>query len=85
MNDPTTMRRFILIRDKHTCQECNTRHVLVSEFEIDHIKPLYESYGDASYFSPDNAQLLCIGCHKKKTKVDLARWRTYFKENGKQN
>ncbi len=87
MNDPSVMRKVVLIRDKLTCRSCEERSPLAKDFEIDHIKPLYESYGDLSYFSTENTQLLCIKCHKIKTKIDLERWRTYFKErpNGNQD
>ena len=56
------------------------RSPLAGDFEADHIKPLYESFGDLAYFSTENVQLICTECHKKKTKGDLERWRTYFKE-----
>ena len=80
MNNPSDMRQYVLVRDKFKCRECETPSPLPSDFEIDHIKPLYEAFGDLSYFSTENAQLLCISCHAEKTKLDVARWRMYFKE-----
>lgn len=47
------------------------------EFEVDHIKPIFEAFGDLSFWEPENLQLLCTpnGCHQRKTKIDMERYR----------
>lgn len=76
MNNPSKARQFVLKRDAYTCQCCG--HTSKSgNFEVDHHRPLYEANGDLSYWHPDNLVLLCIDCHKKKTKKDVFLWRAW--------
>lgn len=75
MNDPTVARRHIFIRDKGTCRECGVFSPLMGDFEVDHVKPLFEAHGDPEYYGPENMQLLCTGCHKIKTQEDMKLYR----------
>lgn len=68
------MRIHIFFRDFGICAECGMVHLyLNSEWEADHIRPLFTAYGDASFWEPENMRILCYDCHKIKTRED--RWR----------
>lgn len=54
------IRRRIALRDLYTCRICRR---VVSEFEIDHIVPLFAGGSECDA----NRQLLCRPCHVKKT------------------
>lgn len=77
MNDPKLARHHVFIREKGTCQGegCGFRSPLMKDFQVDHVRPLFEAQGDLSYYGDENMQLLCISCHLKKTKEDMARFR----------
>lgn len=57
------IRRRIALRDLYTCRRCG---MVVSEFEIDHIVPLFVGGCE----SDENRQLLCRQCHIEKTLED---------------
>ena len=78
MNNPVKMRKYVIVRDKFKCQECGYQGILLSEFEADHIKPLFEAHGDLSYYDSDNVETKCKPCHKKKTKADMELWRAAY-------
>ena len=80
MNNPAKMRKFVIVRDRFTCQEpgCGYQGILLSEFEADHKKALFEAHGDLSYYHSDNVECLCKPCHKKKTKADMELWRKAY-------
>lgn len=50
----------ILMRDKHTCQECKR---VGGELELDHIVNVAVGGSD----DDSNLQILCVECHKVKT------------------
>jgi hypothetical protein len=74
MNNPTEARKYVHQRDCYTCQHCGYDNRW-GTFQVDHIKPLYEANGDATYWQPDNLTLLCVECHQEKTNTDMVRWR----------
>lgn len=76
MNSPTEARKFVFRREHGTCQGCSGKSLLMKDFHVDHIKPLFEAGGDLSYYGSENMQLLCHDCHKAKTKTDMDRFRT---------
>lgn len=70
-------KKQIVLRDGGRCAHCKKEFIspLVMggyeypnprKLELDHIKPLYKGGTHA----PENLQLLCKSCHKKKTKAD---------------
>lgn len=73
-------RRKILIRDNWTCAACGGYGN-----ECDHILPL--AAGGAP-LDPANAQILCAGCHIRKTRAEnsapeipgRAEWRAFARE-----
>lgn len=73
MNNPKVAQTVILRRDSYTCQECG-HHDRFGAFDIDHIKPLFEANGDASYWQAPNLRTLCKECHKDKTRTDMQRY-----------
>lgn len=74
MNDPKVAREHVLRRERYTCEGCGV-HDRFGTFECDHIRPLYEAKGDPTYWQPGNLMLLCVECHKEKTKADMVRFR----------
>lgn len=74
MNSPSEARRFVFLRERGKCQGCDFQSVLMRDFDVDHIEPLFEAFGDGSYYEPENMQLLCKPCHKEKTKEDMRRY-----------
>lgn len=81
MNNPSEARKFILKRDKKTCQECGRKHISnmldpnYVDFDVDHVKPLFEAHGNHSYWQPENLILLCKPCHLVKTRTDMEKFR----------
>lgn len=57
------VRKFVIDRDQGLCQNCLLTGKYTPGKEVDHIIPKSEGGTD----SPDNLQLLCIPCHRKKT------------------
>lgn len=74
MNQPREARRYAFVKFKGECQECGFFSPLMGDFDVDHIKPLFEAFGDPSYYEPENLQLLCKECHKTKSGEDLKRY-----------
>lgn len=70
------MRQHVFFRDDGVCAECNKQHKYNnSDWEADHREPLFMAFGDASYWEPENVQLLCTSpCHKQKTKSDMEKY-----------
>lgn len=60
-----TIRERVYIRDNGSCQNCGDKE---SSFEVDHIKAI--ALGGENW-NLDNLQLLCINCHKLKTRKDI--------------
>jgi len=73
MNDPKRARQVVSRRDKYTCQSCG-HHDRNGNFDVDHIKPLFEANGDPTYWQASNLRLLCKPCHKDKTREDMTRY-----------
>lgn len=66
------VRDLIKIRDKGLCQHCLKEKRLVVGMVVDHIIPLSIDWNRR--LDEDNLQLLCDGCHNKKTKEDLNKY-----------
>ena len=60
------IRRRILDRDGWRCRHCGRP----GRLEVDHIRPLWK--GGAPY-DGDNLQVLCRGCHIRKTRKESKR------------
>ena len=65
------IRMKAFVRDNFTCVDCKEKSQ-ASKLCGDHIIPL--ALGGAE-FDIENVQTLCIPCHKKKTKKDIAEIR----------
>ncbi len=65
------LRKFVLERDEHMCQEClrNGRYTLGNQ--VDHI--VNKADGGTDRLS--NLEVLCQSCHEKKTKSESIRGR----------
>lgn len=69
------IRERIMFRDCGLCQECKRNGVVTAGKEVDHIVPVMKGGGDED----SNLQLLCLECHKMKTRIDLGqKQRTRF-------
>lgn len=75
MNNPDEARRHVFLREKGTCEKCGKKSLHMKDFQVDHVKPLFEANGDLSYYGEENMQLLCYDCHLEKTKSDMIRYR----------
>lgn len=75
MNNATQARKVIFRREKGACQCCGVKSLLLKDFQVDHIVPLFESGGELWYYGSENMQLLCVDCHKEKTRQDMIRFR----------
>jgi 5-methylcytosine-specific restriction endonuclease McrA len=73
---PEVMRQHIFFRDEGVCAMCHTAHRYNNaDWQADHVVPLFMAYGDASFWEPENLQILCTDpCHKIKTKSDRDRY-----------
>lgn len=60
----------VFLRQGVPCATCPAR-LDADAFEMDHIHPL-DALGPQT---PDNWQALCLDCHARKTRIDLARAR----------
>lgn len=74
-NSATKARQFVFKRESGTCQECGCKSRKLTDFQVDHIVPLFEANGELRYYTSENMQLLCIECHRKKTAIDMDRFR----------
>lgn len=63
------LRPLILARDNFTCQKCGTQ-VSPQEAHVDHKRPVRRFKRPVDANREGNLQLLCIPCHKIKTKDD---------------
>lgn len=88
-NDPTFAREYVFTRDHGRCCDCSClvefkrRRKIIQfgvSFEVDHIKPLYGSDGDLSFWHPDNLKIRCKPCHLIKTRTDMIEFRELKKE-----
>lgn len=57
------LRKRILTRDKHLCQECKRNGRIATGNHVDHIVPKAKGGTDAE----GNLQTLCLTCHEAKT------------------
>jgi len=78
---PWNVKKNVWQRDKGTCQDCKTFLGVIGKtgkllshlawfqptkrFDFDHIIP----YSEGGPTTADNMQVLCVKCHKKKTKA----------------
>lgn len=60
------LRKTVLERDAHLCQECSKIEVVCNGTHVDHIKP--KSKGGNDELS--NLQTLCVDHHKSKTATE---------------
>ena len=67
------LRDYIRKRDKMTCQLCGD--FTAKKYEVDHIEELNMNNVMDFYISlnPDNLQLLCFDCHRRKTARDKTK------------
>lgn len=66
---PRETRKAVWARDKGRCYICGGV-VGKKEWELEHIKPLYEAKGRISYWELPNCGTACKPCHKKKTAAE---------------
>lgn len=82
------MKRHVCVRDGCACQMCGEKfesplveggpiYPIPSMLELDHIVPIHKGGGE----NPENLQLLCRGCHKDKTKIDVRDIRSERKQS----
>ena len=64
VNFDQEFRNKILCRYKNKCNICKEK---IDKFHIDHIMPI--SAGGSN--DDDNLQVLCLGCHQKKTEDEV--------------
>lgn len=74
MNNPADARIAVHKRDRFTCQDCGMQD-RNGTFEVDHRRPLFEAAGDPTFWQLPNLILLCVDCHKAKTRIDMERYR----------
>jgi 5-methylcytosine-specific restriction endonuclease McrA len=67
------LRPIILKRDEYTCQNCGEGPLPTKELEVDHIRLVKRFKRPVDANTPDNLRILCIPCHKDKTKFDRQR------------
>lgn len=60
------LRKQILARDNHLCQDCLKVGMYRTGNQIDHIKPARKN--PELFWDPDNLQVLCMRCHTAKTR-----------------
>jgi len=65
-SDWEKIRRAVIERDGHLCQNCLGAGIFTSGNQVDHIIPKYLGGNDA----PTNLQLLCVPCHTAKTQEE---------------
>jgi len=63
-----TKRRLKLWAEDPHCKACRELTDYPWGFELDHIIPLSQGGPDTE----ENSQVLCIECHKDKTKAEMA-------------
>lgn len=81
MTRPQHARKYVWDYYRGICQGCDkSTWSYTDTWQVDHIKPLFESNNDISYWKPENLTLLCSNCHKKKTKEE-ARRRSLVRKN----
>lgn len=68
--DWIAVRDFVRNRDEMTCRICGVYGA--ERYEVDHIIELtWENVDNPDIaLNPENCQLLCFSCHKKKTRAD---------------
>jgi 5-methylcytosine-specific restriction endonuclease McrA len=81
------MRQHVFFRDDGVCGMCGTKHRYNNaDWEADHIEPLFTAFGDASYFEPENVQILCHDpCHKIKSAADREKYGFLMKKPKKRS
>lgn len=63
------LRKRILARDKHLCQQCKRDGRVTAANQVDHIKPKAKGGTD----DESNLEALCRPCHDAKTLRDQGR------------
>ena len=61
----TKLRRVVLARDNHLCQECKRNGITATGNQIDHIVPARDAMD--RFYDANNLQTLCGPCHSRKT------------------
>jgi hypothetical protein len=64
---PNFTRTRVYMRDKGLCANCGKTK---KKWHVDHILPLIDSQGDMKFWLLENLQILCVKCHKIKTKIE---------------
>lgn len=62
-----SLRKMILRRDMHLCQECLKSGITERAIDVDHKIPMDQG---GERLDPDNLQSLCKACHGKKTRKE---------------
>lgn len=75
---PKDTRRAVWARDAGKCYMCGEIFTK-DQWEVEHIKPLYEAQGRMEYWELHNLGTACRPCHKKKT-ADEARHRALLRK-----
>ena len=68
---PRDTKRAVWNRDKGICYLCGSR-VGHKEWELEHIRPLYEALGRIEYWELPNLGTACRPCHKIKTRGEAS-------------
>jgi hypothetical protein len=81
--DSKVMRQHVFFRDQGRCAACGIEHRNNnSDWEADHILPLFTAMGDSSYWEPENVQILCVDpCHRTKTASDRVKFGHFMKKS----
>lgn len=66
------LRHLVLQRDNWTCRHCGTA-IHLSDYEIDHIRPVTKFRSVAAATFLENLQTLCGPCHRVKTQASKRR------------
>lgn len=66
------IRKQVMVRDDHQCQECLRQGIYTKADEVDHIIPKHLG-GPDSY---DNLEAICKPCHAEKTSREAAEGRS---------
>lgn len=72
-------RKAAAVGSKYRCAKCRDLYER-SETHVDHREPVvrlsgwdgsWDTYRDRLFTSPENLQILCVSCHKEKSKKEL--------------
>ena len=65
------LREALLQLTEESCESCE-RHFPSADLEVDHQVPIWKD-PEQDRHALANVQLLCIGCHRQKTRVENRR------------